>query len=405
MFSYVANHLWQSTLFAGVIGLLCQLLRKEGAQVRYWLWWVASAKFLVPFALLVQIGSLLAPESAPIVISETWAIAIEAIAMPVDDPGLSLWLGLTLLVFWAIGFAAYIVRWTASAARINSAVRRAKYARTVEGGNQMVAVYHSNDMQEPGIVGLFRPVLLIPHCIDDVLSETQLAAVAAHELCHVKRRDNLTAVSHMIAEAVFWFYLPVWLIGARLVAERERACDEAVIAQGHCRESYAEGILKVCEHFVKSPLTSSAGVSGGDLSKRVTHIIRSQAMRNLGVTKKMMLTAAAICMAGIPILVGYADQPAEERNKDILPIEREAPTYPAEALEQGLNGHVDLVFTITPQGTTKDIKIISSTSPLFDESAMQALAKFKYEPVTRAIPNVRTRIAYRLKKDTDPQDE
>lgn len=128
-------------------------------------------------------------------------------------------------------------------------------------------------------------------------------------------------------------------------------------------------------------------------------------MRNLGVTKKMMLTAAAICMAGIPILVGYADQLAEERNKDILPIEREAPTYPAEALEQGLNGHVDLVFTITPQGTTKDIKIISSTSPLFEESAMQALAKFKYEPVIRAIPNVRTRIAYRLKKDTDPQDE
>ena len=405
MFSYVANHLWQSTLFAGVIGLLCLLLRNEGAQVRYWLWWVASAKFLIPFALLVQIGSLLAPETAPFVVSEYWVIVTGAIAMPVDQPGLSLWLGLTLLVVWAIGFAAYIVRWTTNAARIKSAVCRAKYNRTVEAGNQAVAVYHSDDMQEPGIVGLFKPVLLMPHCIDDVLSDTQLAAVAAHEICHVKRRDNLTAVSHMIAEAVFWFYPPVWFIGARLVAERERACDEAVVAQGHCRESYADGILNVCEHFVKSPLTSSAGVSGGDLSKRVTHIVRSEAMPNLGVTKKMLLTAAAVCIAVVPVLVGYADQPAEERNKDILPIERKAPTYPPEALEQGLNGYVDLEFTITPQGTTKDIKVISSTSPLFEESAKQAMAKFKYEPVTRAIQNVRTRIAYQLENGTDPKEE
>lgn len=405
MFSYVANHLWQSTLFTGVIGLLCLLLRKESAQVRYWLWWVASAKFLIPFALLVQIGSLLANESVPFFVSKDWAIATEAIAMPVDQPGLSLWLGLTLLVVWTIGFAAYIARWTASAVRIKSGVCRATYDRTVEAGNQAVAVYRSNDMQEPGIVGLFKPTLLIPHCIDDVLSDTQLAAVAAHELCHVKRRDNLTAVSHMIAEAVFWFYPPVWFVGARLIAERERACDEAVVAQGHCRESYAEGILNVCEHFVKSPLTSSAGVSGGDLSQRVTHIIRSEAMPNLGVTKKMLLTAAAICMAGIPVLVGYADQPAEGLDKYILPIERTAPKYPPEALEQGLEGHVDFEFTITPEGATKDIRILSSTSPLFEESAKQALAKFKYEPVPRAIPNVLTRIAYSLENDKDLQDE
>src|SRR5437667_5445742 len=52
-----ANHLWQSTLFAVVVGLLTLILRKNHARTRYWLWLAASAKFLIPFSLLVGLGS------------------------------------------------------------------------------------------------------------------------------------------------------------------------------------------------------------------------------------------------------------------------------------------------------------------------------------------------------------
>src|SRR5271163_2215319 len=51
------NHLWQSTLFALAAGLLTLAFRKNRAQVRYWLWFSASIKFFVPFALLVNLGS------------------------------------------------------------------------------------------------------------------------------------------------------------------------------------------------------------------------------------------------------------------------------------------------------------------------------------------------------------
>src|SRR5258708_37995957 len=51
------NHLWQSTWFSGVAGLLTLALRKNRAQTRYWVWLAASVKFLVPFSLLVSIGS------------------------------------------------------------------------------------------------------------------------------------------------------------------------------------------------------------------------------------------------------------------------------------------------------------------------------------------------------------
>jgi bla regulator protein BlaR1 len=55
------------------------------------------------------------------------------------------------------------------------------------------------------------------------LPPPQPEAVLAHELSHVRRRDNLTAAIHMIVEAVFWFHPLVWWIWVELVKERERA--------------------------------------------------------------------------------------------------------------------------------------------------------------------------------------
>ncbi len=57
MIGELTNHLWQSTLFAVAAGLLTVAFRKNRAQVRYWLWLSASLKFLIPFSLLMSLGS------------------------------------------------------------------------------------------------------------------------------------------------------------------------------------------------------------------------------------------------------------------------------------------------------------------------------------------------------------
>lgn len=56
----LANHLWQSTLFAAAVGVLALALRKNQARARYWLWLAASTKFLIPFSLLALLGGYLA---------------------------------------------------------------------------------------------------------------------------------------------------------------------------------------------------------------------------------------------------------------------------------------------------------------------------------------------------------
>ncbi len=128
-----------------------------------------------------------------------------------------------------------------------------------------VPVRVSATLREPGVFGGFRPVLLLPEGITEKLTPAQLEAVLTHEMRHVKRRDNLATALHMMAEAVFWFHPLVRWIWARLVEERERACDEEVLRAGLDPQTYAEGILKVCEFYLKSPLDCMAGVSGANL--------------------------------------------------------------------------------------------------------------------------------------------
>ena len=112
-------------------------------------------------------------------------------------------------------------------------------------------------------------MLLWPRSIGARLSDEQVEAILAHELAHVRRRDNLTAAIHMVVQSVFWFHPLVWWLGARLVDERERACDEDVIRLGSEPQVYAEGILKTCEFYVESPLACVSGVTGSDLKKRI----------------------------------------------------------------------------------------------------------------------------------------
>ncbi len=86
---------------------------------------------------------------------------------------------------------------------------------------------------------------------------------------------------------------------------------------------------------------------------------------------------------------------------DYLPIVRVAPVYPSRALSRGIEGHVDLSFTVTTAGTVKDPVVIESTSSLFDRAAIRAVLKFKYKPRVVdgqpvEVPNVKTRITFKI---------
>lgn len=162
----------------------------------------------------------------------------------------------------------------------------------------------SRTFLEPGIFGIVRPVLVWPESISARLEDAHLEAILAHELWHVRRRDNLAAAIHMVVEAIFWFHPLVWWLGARLVNERERACDELVLESGRERQVYAESILKTCEFCVESPLACVSGVTGADLKKRIVYIMTRSAQRKLDYGRKLLLGTAGLVAITFPVTFG-----------------------------------------------------------------------------------------------------
>ncbi len=320
MIAELTNHLWQSTLFAGVAALLAAALRQNRAHVRYWLWFAASIKFLVPFAVLIALGSRL-PWPAVVTQIASAAIpgaslALERIAQPFSGafvsapvpPASADWALILILSIWTCGFATIALARVAGWRRIRAAVRTSKPWTTLHA---RVPIRSSPVLLEPGVVGVWRSVLLLPAGIEGRLTALQLEAVLAHEACHVRRRDNLTAAIHMLVEAVFWFHPLVWWIGARLENERERACDEHVLETLGDPQTYAEGILNVCKLYVESPLACVPGVTGSHVKKRIEDIMINRVGLELNVARKAVLTVVAAGALVTPVVVGMTIWPVQ----------------------------------------------------------------------------------------------
>jgi TonB family protein len=230
----------------------------------------------------------------------------------------------------------------------------------------------------------------------------ELGAVLAHEVWHVRRRDNLTAAIHMLVEAILWFYPIVWWLGARLLEERERACDEEVLELGTDRHVYAASILKVCEFCVESPLACVSGVTGADLKKRMVAIMNENVVHKVDFGRKLVLSTAGLFAIVAPITFGLTNAtlkrvelqgdntaskaPQREHptrvSKDVMSgliSKKVDPEYPEKARKQHIQGTVVLQATIGKEGDVENLQVISGDSMLAAAS-IEAVKQWKYKP-------------------------
>lgn len=312
------NHLWQSTMVAAIAWLLAMSLRKNQARVRFWVWMAASVKFLLPFSFSIAAGEWLGSVfTASFDVKPSLVGVVQQIELPFSqseyfkaaDPQVPVhrgeWILISLAIAWFCGAllisARFLRRWLLARAALRDA-SPFKLAPTVPS-------FVTDELIEPGIFGVFRPVLLLPRGILDQLSSAQLEAIVAHEMCHVRRRDNLSFALHMVVEVLFWFHPAVWWIGEQLVAEREHACDEEVIRAGASANAYAEGILNVCKFCVELPPSCVSGVAGADLKQRIVNIMRNRRICKLSIGRKALLGTAAVASLAVPLMLGMGRAP------------------------------------------------------------------------------------------------
>ena len=200
MMSFLANHLWQSTLFAAAAWLLNVALRRNSARVRHWIWLGASVKFLIPFSLLITAGTQIPPAHTalpPRQFSNAIGRAIEPFTIPLPAYRIPVpkRASPVLPLIWLCGSVSVFAFWFTRWRRVREMVRGASPFNL----GAPIKTLSSPALPEPGIHGIFRPVLLLPEGVRDRLSPAQLRAIIAHELCHVRRRDNLAACLHMLS--------------------------------------------------------------------------------------------------------------------------------------------------------------------------------------------------------------
>lgn len=309
------NHLWQSTAFAAGAALLGLALRGYRPAVRFGIWSAASLKFLLPLALLAEIGGLArgmggAAGAAPAQDASWQALQRfgTALAAPAGNivsagstaqHGANAWV-LPLIALWLCGVAAVLAVWLREWLRMRALVRGAS---PLDLGLP-VRTLASPARVELGVFGVLRPTLLVPDSLPRSLSPEQMRAVLAHEMCHLRRRDNLWAALQTLVQAIFWFHPLVWWLGGRMLRDRELACDEAALRQCARADEYAAGLLTVCKLYAKAPVACMAGVSGSDLKARVLVIANRAFGRTLGPRMRWALVLCAALAIAVPLAAG-----------------------------------------------------------------------------------------------------
>ena len=405
----VANHIWQSTIVAMAAGILALVFRNNSASVRYWIWFAAAMKFLVPFAALTAVASALPLPRAPSVASgalEAATVIFRSSTIPAM-PGIA---STFITIVWLLGAFVVLARWAWQWQRLATVARQSppildgvvhgtlRRIERAEGIRKPITIVASSESIEPGVIGTWAPVLIWPQHLTPGLNDAQIETVIAHEVCHIVRRDNLLASMQMLVTTVFWFHPLVWWIAAGLVDERERACDEHVLALGKSPATYAESILETCRLCIASPAVNVSGVTGGNLKIRIARIIKNAPPAPIGAGKEIALITAVLLTALVPIMSGAGSRiairaPAQEPERDVHrpggrvttpKLKREVkPQYSERAKQEKIQGEVLMECVVKADGTVGDKKVVKSLDPDLDQAALDAAGQWLFEPGTR----------------------
>lgn len=183
-----------------------------------------------------------------------------------------------LPVLWALGFSLLILRLAIARWMLCRIERQAVDCR--KSGNESqdplvaaldmacsqmgirrtVTLLTHPEKTIPLVWGIFRPRLMLPAAARQ-WSNDQLRSVLLHELAHLKRGDTIALLLTQLACAVHWFNPCVWAAAWRIGFERERACDDLVLAKGVRASAYASHLLEIVTGLSPSRWTQACGLA------------------------------------------------------------------------------------------------------------------------------------------------
>ncbi len=297
---YLINQSLQLSMLFAILICACWILRNASAHVRYLLWGVFLAKCLIPplYGIVLPVLPEQAVAAAPIVsdqpeaaatpsymLRETTPLPSESLshaapALAVETKRINLtareWLGL----IWAFGatfFLSYVVRkgWRIHT-RLRSARRPAESSLREEiaslrhtlGTKRFPRIWTVPDISQPFVWGVWRGDIYVPEDFSQIGDFEDRRSILMHELGHVRRFDAAVNVAQVVIQSLYFFHPLVWWASARLRHEREKSCDEWVVARLKTQPGqYSEAIINSLAQAVEPSLPSSALAIAGPVKK------------------------------------------------------------------------------------------------------------------------------------------
>ncbi|MGV3616796.1 MAG: M56 family metallopeptidase [Fimbriimonas sp.] len=318
-------------LFVLAIGLLALACRRLPAWVRAWFWWIACAQFLVRLFLTVPIPVPAAPpgSEAPIrseVVRETILSASSPFRrLPPEVPSRSPAPGEILAVLWAIGVAVGV---GVSGRRLIGAHRLVREAVAVEEspavrilaeltgpGRRMPRLLQSSTVKCPLLTGYLRPAIVIPAGFAAAHAPEEVRMALAHEVAHLRRRDQWLALVVTGVQILFFFHPFVWLAAREASLSREEACDvEALRLSGADPAAYAHFLVKSAQG--RTPVAALGAAYGyRNLRRRITmlKIVNPSAQAPRTHLWKMLIAAGIGAALPWTVVAQTAPKPAAEK--------------------------------------------------------------------------------------------
>ena len=181
---------------------------------------------------------------------------------------------------------------------------------------KQVTVAVCDRIAAPVLIGILRPIILLPPAALTGYSPDEIEMVLLHELAHVRRWDNLVNLMQRLVESLLFFHPAVWLLSSWVRRERETCCDALVVTRTDRPHAYAELLVALAAQMPRSVLfhpAASSAMAAGPLRSRIRRILQLDddpmliSGKSFALVLATLLTAATLAILYVPA-IGHAEQ-------------------------------------------------------------------------------------------------
>ncbi|GHG75682.1 M56 family metallopeptidase [Comamonas sp. JC664] len=158
----------------------------------------------------------------------------------------------------------------------------------------------------PMVIGLWRPLILVPAGAIVGLTPAQLEAVLAHELAHIRRHDYLVNLLQSFVETLLFYHPAVWWLSHRIREEREHCADDLAVQCCGDVVLYARALALIEEQRFGATPHPALGVGGGALLARVRRLLSAAEPRS---PRRPWRLASGLGSAGLAVALATSQVP------------------------------------------------------------------------------------------------